>query len=283
MSMNQQQSRRVILYYLEGLNDSLPADFSTLPSIELDVDFNDVITIAATELTIALGRPFHIAHYYFVTRPDASGRRSQAAFPTCYVDADGTFKWPHHTLANITFGDLQRTVEQGFLNADPEALVLDNRPFGNGMPVLWTDLFELLLKLGGGIGATYAITKAGRDVAAGARTLGTLLRTRYRKWVGKGALEPTSLLSAVLQRRAWRVSELAQRLGVDQDEANLLLDCLGYAHVSDDLYSRGDKLDKTLASRLIEEYLVTDPADAEREFAEYLAQRRQEGEQDEGR
>lgn len=272
--------KSLTLYYLEGMDDSLPTDFASLPSIDLEVDPDDVIAIAETELSAVLHRPFHIVHYYFVKEPDSQGHRYQAHFPSCYVGADGTFKWPQWHLDNITFGDLERTVQHGFLVADPHALVLDNRPFGNGMPVSWVGIFDFLTKAGAGIGSVYAIKTASRDLAAKGKKLSDFLRRRYRQWVGKGGREPTSVLAAVLQRRVWRSSDLAKYLEIEVQEAELLLDCLGYSLVAKDLYSREDELPESLAALVIDRYLVTDPADAAVEFDDYLAKRRKQQDKD---
>jgi hypothetical protein len=255
------------------MDDSLPLDFSTLPSIELEVQEEEVVAIAATEVTEAIGRPFHIVHHYFVRQEDEAGKRIQAPFPNCYIDADNEFKWPLGHLDNITFGDLERTAEHGLLLGDPHVIVLDNRPFGNGAPTLWSDIFEFLIKAGGGIGSLYAIGKASRDLAEKARKLGEFLRTKYRRWVGKGAREPISLLAAVLQRRAWRSAELAKYLSLDVNEAQLLLECLGYALVTEGLYSRGEGEVGSVAELLIENYFGQDPANTAADLETYLRER----------
>lgn len=233
---------------------ALPEDLSDLPSVELECSPETTLyelgETAAERLGVSLSSPSLL----FVSGADPQATRRPSAHPRAFVGADGRLRWPTEGARSITVGDLERTAEEGLFSGDAAAFVYEESTVGDsGVVVVWHEFLQWL---------DFVESHGGGAVLVweGAKTLKGLLQRKYKQWRGEGARTPSSLFEVILGRDEWEAAKLMRMLGLTSDEAEDLLEALGFEEVRDGVYrASNDPQRAALREQLWQKVIEYDP------------------------
>jgi len=224
--------------------EDLHTPYYDRPKVDVTVDetesFGDVLRQAAQEL-LPDGR-FTEA---FVDFHRDDGRPPTLRRELHLLDAEGrvrsTRQWMDEPVAEIL-----RAGEAGVLGGDPRRPYLHNTPpMGNGILSDWPTFVEFLRvywMLMGGLATVGGVWQFFKFVGEAMRTRGPesvpVVESLADAWDARG-LRPDRLLD-LLGDRPWHLTDLAERLGCSEREAEALLVGLGFAPRSDGLWIAAD-------------------------------------------
>lgn len=192
-----------------------PAEHAIGERVVITVTPDTLLNDAVARAVAAAGGDAVEPIYYWVhfLRDRHARAPEYVALPRIVVTEDGQALWTEAAKDLVTFADLIRARDAGFLQGDPLGLFLEQPMYGDGILGNWLDLFEWL----GAIGGT-------------AKFL-AWLKARYSKWEARGARSPFAFLDMVLIRDEWAWKDLARLLGLSESEAIDLLEMFGYEPV----------------------------------------------------
>lgn len=226
---------RIRVFINEVGTHALPENLADLPSVDLNCSSDSTLYELGEAAADELGASLHSPSLLFVSGPRADGSRRPVAYPRAFVSTDGRLKWPTEGPRSISVGDLQRTAAEGLFHGDPTLFVYEESTVGDsGIVVVWHEFMEWL---------SYIESHGGGAVLVweGAKRLKNVLQRHYKQWRGEGARTPSSLFEVILGREEWSATDLARLLGVSKDEAEDLLEPLGFEEHSDGVVFRSSK------------------------------------------
>lgn len=205
---------------------------------------------AAERLSVSLSSPSLL----FVSPPDAKGSRRPASYPRAFVSPEGRLWWPVEGARSIAVGDLQRTAAEGLFSGDTKAFVYEESTVGDsGLVVVWQEFLQWLDFIDSHGGGAVLVWES-------AKKLRTLVQRKYKQWRSEGARTPSSLFEVLLGREEWEAAQLIRMLGLTSEEAEDLLEALGFEEMGDGLYRASADPDKAaLRQQLWQKVIEYDP------------------------
>jgi hypothetical protein len=224
-----------------------PVDLESVSVVDLRATRDDLIVDLIRRAEIETRITISYPDLIFVTLPGPNGIRRQLVHdPTVVVKEDGALFWLGYPAdySQITVGDLERAIAEGFLDkdADPHCVIFTSPYGGNGhFPQTWTSLIEFLERIGGVYGGFLALRAA---INSTLKALGNtqdktkddaiwlrdFFAKRHSQWKRRGATNPYFLLATILSRDQWSSSDVRRLFDIEPDEAEKLLSALGYEY-----------------------------------------------------